>query len=258
MGRRRAGPWSPGGSPLTEPLLRLENATFRHPGRKDFLFQDFNLEIREGERVALFGANGSGKSTLLSILNGLRDLEGGALFYRGRRIDKGSLRNRELRRQFRSETVLLFQNPDVMLFHPTVREEIAFGPTELGLENVEVLVEEEARLCSLESVLDMPGLHLSGGERKRVAIASIMILKPRLFLLDEPTAGLDIPVARWFPERIRSTGAASVSSVHDLESAKALADRAVVLSPARKGILFDGPLQEYLSSPGLQRMARLL
>ena len=249
--------WFPEGIPLTDPLLEVQNLAFTHPGRKRPIFQNHDFSLGEEERVVLFGANGSGKTTLLSLLNGLRFPDRGEVRFRGQPVSRKSLRDRSFRRRFRKESVFLFQNPDVMLFHPTVREEIAFGPRELELEEIEKRVEDQARQCNLESLLDEPPHRLSGGERKRVALASILVLSPSLFLLDEPVAGLDIPVARWFAKTVRETGSACVSALHDLESAHEFGDRALVLAPDGGGILFDGPLEEYRRSRELQKKAHL-
>lgn len=172
-------------------MFQAENVTFRY-GSVTAL-DGVSLAITEGKRSVLLGANGSGKSTLLRIFDGLCFPDSGTISFRGGKIDWESLDNDNFALDFRRRVGLVFQNPDVQLFNPTVFDEVAFGPLQMRWPRPEIRDRVRAMLDTLEiaHLKDRPPHRLSGGEKKRVAIASVLVLDPEVLLLDEPTAALD-------------------------------------------------------------------
>src|SRR5574340_442069 len=155
------------------------------------VLSEVSFSIRPGERVVLLGVNGCGKTTLLKALDGLVPPTRGAIRYGGDALDDRALDDAAFRRRFRGEVALLFQNVDAMLFNPSVADEIAFGPRQLGLAGVDERVARWARTFDVERFLERPPFELSGGEKKRVARAALLAVDPKVLLLDEATANLD-------------------------------------------------------------------
>jgi cobalt/nickel transport system ATP-binding protein len=200
--------------------------------------------VRAGERVVLLGVNGCGKTTLLKLLDGLAFPGAGAIRYGGRALDAGALADPAFRRAFRSEVGLLFQSVDAMLFNPSVADEIAFGPRQLGVPEpeVEARVARWAEAFGVTTLLGRPPFELSGGEKKRVALAALMAVGPRVLLLDEPTAGLDPATAGRLVDFLAGLPDLTViAATHHLSLAEELGTRAVLLAPGRAGVLHDGP-----------------
>ena len=155
--------------------------------------------------MVVLGVNGCGKSTMLKLLDGLAFASGGEVRYGGSPLDARTLGDPSFRRRFRGEVGLLFQNVDAMLFNPTVADEIAFGPRQLGLGDVDGRVARQADLLGVTALLSRPPFELSGGEKKRVALAALLACDPRVLLLDEATANLD---PAWAGTARRSPGRA--------------------------------------------------
>jgi cobalt/nickel transport system ATP-binding protein len=172
-------------------MFRVDNVRFRYGSV--VALDGVSLEIQEDKRSALLGANGSGKSTLLRMLDGLCFADSGTISFRGDTIDAASLEEDQFALAFRRRVGLVFQNPDVQLFNPTVFDEVAFGPLQMRWPRNEIRERVAATLHTLEitHLKDRPPHRLSGGEKKRVAIASVLVLDPEVLLLDEPTAALD-------------------------------------------------------------------
>jgi len=216
------------------------------------VLSEVSFAVRPGERMVLVGVNGCGKTTLLKALAGLVPASAGAIRYRGSALDRAALDEPAFRRRFRSEVALLFQNVDAMLFNPTVADEIAFGPRQLGLPDVDARVARWARAFDVESFLDRPPFELSGGEKKRVAFASLLASDPKVLLLDEATANLDpATAARVVDFLAELDGVTVVSSTHNLSIAEELGARALLLTPGRPGLCFDGPTAELLENEKL-------
>lgn len=206
-----------------------------------------SLEVAEGERVALLGPNGAGKSTLMLHLNGIHEPQGGSVEVAGLRVGEGE--EREIRRK----VGLLFQNPDDQLFCPTVWQDVAFGPTNLGLSDAEVeeRVEEAMRVTGVSGLGDRPPHHLSGGQKKRAALAGVMAMHPEVLVLDEPTGSLDpmgaTGVMEVLDEWQREHHTVLVAT-HDVDLAAEWADSVAILKDgellARGGteLLGDGDL----------------
>jgi cobalt/nickel transport system ATP-binding protein len=218
----------------------VEKVTLELGGRA--VVRDVSFSVAPGERVVLLGVNGCGKTTLLKALDGLVFAAGGSIRYGGEALGARRLDEPAFRRRFRGEVGLLFQNVDAMLFHPTVADEIAFGPRQLELAGVEARVERWAREFDLLGHLERPPFELSGGEKKRVAMAALLAVDPKVLLLDEPTANLDpASAARLVDLLARLPHLTVLASTQNLTVAEELGARALLLAPGRAGLLFDGP-----------------
>jgi cobalt/nickel transport system ATP-binding protein len=200
-----------------------------------------SFRIEKGEKVVLLGANGCGKTTLLKILDGLVFPSGGEYFHKGRPVTKRALKDDGLHRSFRREVALLFQNPDAMLFNPTVRDEIAFGPRQHGLGDVEERVRKWSGDFGLERFLDRPPFELSRGEKQKLCLAALLAVEPELLLLDEPTANLDPRSTGWLVDYLQELDATTLVTTHNLSLAGELGERTLVLSEGHR-LLYDGPL----------------
>ena len=241
------------------PLFALHNVTFRY--RQTLALDKLNLEIHAGSRLALLGANGCGKSTLLRILDGLYFAESGCLLFEGEEINEHYFQHDELAYYFRRRVGLVFQNPDVQLFCPTVFDELAFGPLHLGWpkDKIREAVEEALIHFHIESLRDRAPHHLSGGEKKRVAIASVLIMDPDVLLLDEPIAALDPRSQEHILELMRGwigAGKTVVTATHDLELLEETASHCVVLDRGR--IVSSGAPADVLSDRSLLQRANLI
>ncbi len=214
-----------------------------------------DLTIQPGEHVAIAGANGSGKSTLLKMLDGLVFASAGSIDAFGRPLSEAALDDPEFRRDFRSRVGFVFQDADVQLFCNTVFDELAFGPLQLGLaeNDVRELVAATAEQLRIAPLLGRAPYMLSGGEKKRVAIASVLTLDPAVLLLDEPTNALDPRSQVWLLdvlEEWKAAGKTVVIATHDLSIAAESADRMVVLSEAH-AICADGTPEDVLGQRDL-------
>jgi cobalt/nickel transport system ATP-binding protein len=196
--------------------------------------QGLSLAVPQGRRVALLGANGSGKSTLLRLLAGLNFPAGGHIRFRGDELSKARLDEQEFFFQFRRKVGVVFQNPDVQLFNANVFDELAFGPLQMGwpAQKVRERVNETLRELRIEDLKDRAPHRLSGGEKKRVAIGSVLVLDPEVLLLDEPTAALDPASQTQIVELLASwkdSGRTVVIATHDLDALEDIADHCYLL-----------------------------
>jgi cobalt/nickel transport system ATP-binding protein len=212
--------------------------------------QSVDLQVKAGERIAILGSNGSGKSTLLQILDGLLFPTAGEARAFGQTLSEEKFREASFTAFFRKSVGLLFQSPDVQLFCPTVFDEIAFGPLQLDLPLEEVIQksQEIIRMLNLEKVSHRTPHQLSGGEKKKVALASVLALNPDVLLLDEPTSGLDPRTQVWLVEvldELHSLGKTILTATHDLSILEEIADRAYVMSEDH-ALVADGPPEEIL------------
>ncbi|MEI6449945.1 MAG: ABC transporter ATP-binding protein [Actinomycetes bacterium] len=209
-----------------------------------------DLTILSGQHVAVVGANGSGKSTLLKMLDGLVFPTSGAIRAFGAPLTEDALEDPAFRRDFRARVGFVFQEADVQLFCSDAYDELAFGPLQLGLPRDEVArrVREAAQQLRIEPLLDRPPYTLSGGEKKRVAIASVLTMQPAVLLLDEPTSALDPRSQVWLLDVLdewKQEGRTVVMATHDLSAAAESADRIVVLSEDHT-MVADGTPEEVL------------
>lgn len=195
---------------------------------------NISLRVKRGQRVALLGANGSGKSTLLRLLDGLCFPEVGTISAWGDRVTEEALQSDDFMYRFRRRVGFVFQNPDVQLFNPSVFDEVAFGPLQLGWSRdcVKTQVAAVLDLMGLSHLETRPPHRLSGGEKKRVALASVLVTEPETILLDEPTVGLDpesqSQVIDWLASWAGS-GRTVVTTTHDLGIVEDIADYCYVL-----------------------------
>ena len=214
-------------------VFRAGGISYSYPdGRLGLAEASFG--VAEGESLIVLGANASGKSTLLHLLAGLVFPAAGEVQAFGTRLTEAALRDGEFARRFRQRVQLLFQDADAMLFNPTVYDEIAFGPLQLDLpvDDVRQRVEEMVALLGLGKVTQQPPFALSGGEKKKVALAALLAVSPEVLLLDEPTTGLDPRFQRWFVEialELRELGKTLVTATHDLHIVPEIGDRVLVL-----------------------------
>ena len=176
---------------MSVPVFEARNLHFDYEGI--VAIHDMSLSINQGERVALVGANGSGKSTLLRLFDALRFPSSGELLFFGEHLTQQRLNEATFSINFRRRVGLVFQNPDVQLFNPTVFDEVAYGPLQMGWQEAEIRDRVRATLdfMGISHLQSRPPFRLSGGEKKRVSLASIIVLDPEVLLLDEPTSTLD-------------------------------------------------------------------
>jgi len=221
-----------------------------------------DIRISQGESIAVLGSNGSGKSTLLSIMNGLLFPTAGFVEAYGTRLTEDQLALEEFARFFRSRVAFVFQNPDIQLFCPTVLDEVNFGPLQLDLPREEIRrrSQEVLALLGIEHLADRAPFNLSGGEKKKVAIASVLSMNPEVLLLDEPGNGLDPRTQAWFVEflqRLRETGKTIVTATHDLSIVDEIAERILILDEDHR-LVADGPAAEILRDQELLLKANLI
>ncbi len=214
------------------PLFSLDNVCFAYEGH--IALRYITLDVARGETVVLQGSNGCGKSTLLKLLNGLVYAEEGTYKFDGDVIDEKSLKDNVFSKRFHQRVGFIFQNSDVQLFCGNVEEEISFGPRQMGLSEEEVKrrTDDVIGLLGIEDLRERAPYHLSGGEKRKVAIACILSMNPEALVLDEPLAGLDRKTQEWlvgFLLDLKKAGKTLIVSTHNDELAHTLADRLVVI-----------------------------
>ncbi len=214
------------------PLFSLDNVCFAYEGH--IALRYITLDVARGETVVLQGSNGCGKSTLLKLLNGLVYAEEGTYKFDGDVIDEKSLKDNVFSKRFHQRVGFIFQNSDVQLFCGNVEEEISFGPRQMGLSEEEVKrrTDDVIALLGIEDLRERAPYHLSGGEKRKVAIACILSMNPEALVLDEPLAGLDRKTQEWlvgFLLDLKKAGKTLIVSTHNDELAHTLADRLVVI-----------------------------
>jgi cobalt/nickel transport system ATP-binding protein len=226
-----------------------------HYGDKPSLL-DVSFSLAAGEKAIVLGSNGSGKSTLLKILDGLISPASGQYLYENQRITPQVLKHGSRRQRFRQEVALLFQNPDVMLFNPTVADEIAFGPRQMGMSNIDERVAHWAGLVGVTAFLKSPPFSLSGGEKQKVALAALLAVEPKLLLLDEPTTALDPRSTGWLVDFLAQLPITLLTTTHNLSLAPELGQRALVLGEDHR-LIYDGPIEAFLGNLDLLVAANL-
>ncbi|WP_428934749.1 energy-coupling factor ABC transporter ATP-binding protein [Streptomyces sp. ACT015] len=236
--------------PAVPASLEVSGLAFAYPDGHQALF-GVNFRVARGERVALLGPNGAGKTTLVLHLNGI--LGGGAGTVTVAGLPVGGRNTAEIRRR----VGIVFQDPDDQLFMPTVREDVAFGPAAAGLRGPELRerVGRALDLVGMGGFEDRPPHHLSFGQRRRVAVATVLAMEPEILVLDEPSSNLDPASRRELADILRALDVTVLMVTHDLPYALELCPRALVLS---EGVIAaDGPTAEILGDDALMRAHRL-
>jgi cobalt/nickel transport system ATP-binding protein len=215
-------------------MIDIKNVSFSYNAEASAL-KNINFHAAEGEAVALIGVNGSGKSTLMKLINGLISPEAGSYFFDGEEINYKKLQNEKFSKAFHKKIGFVFQNSEVQLFCSNVYDEIAFGPRQMEMseEEVRIRVEDTMKLLKIEGLRNRQPYHLSDGEKKKVAIASVVVLNPEVYIFDEPMNGLDPKTKRFLKEfmiNINKAGKTIICSTHDFEYVKGVFKRAVVFS----------------------------
>lgn len=230
--------------------LHVKDLAYAYPDGHQALF-GVNLRIQHGERVALLGPNGAGKTTLILHLNGLLDGGQGEVEVAGLPVV------RENYPEIRRRVGVVFQDPDDQLFMPTVRDDVAFGPANLGLRGAELdaRVRESLDLVDMAAYADRPPHHLSYGQRRRVAVATVLAMRPEILVLDEPSSNLDPASRRELADNLRSLDITMLMVTHDLPYALELCPRSVILSGGV--IVADGPTRDLMMDDDLMRAHRL-
>lgn len=244
---------------MSNNIFDVQNVTFRYDELT--ALDDLSLVIKPNQRIAILGANGSGKSTFLRLLDALYFPEKGTISVFGESLTEEKLQNDEFAFQFRQKVALVFQNPDVQLFNPTVFDEIAFAPLQMrwAKDEIKRKVGEMLDLMEIAHLKDRSPHRLSGGEKKRVALASVLILDPQVLLMDEPTAALD-PKSRGqvvdFLASWSGTEKTVITATHDLDVIEDIADFCFVFQNGR--VAGSGTPTEILADTHLLESTNLI
>ncbi|MGO8792576.1 MAG: energy-coupling factor ABC transporter ATP-binding protein [Terriglobia bacterium] len=241
------------------PVFDVREVTFRY--HQVTALDSLSLAVPPGKRVALLGANGSGKSTLLRVLDGLAFPQKGEIRFFGEPLTEERLQNPVFTYPFRRRVGFVFQNPDIQLFSPTVFDEVAFGPLQLQWprEKVRAAVEEMLEVMKITHLRDRSPHHLSTGEKKRVTLASVLVLDPEVLLLDEPTAALDPRSSSQmidFLIGLRGGAKTVVTTTHDLDIVADIADECFVFQTGR--VVALGTPAEILGQTALLQQTNLI
>ena len=204
-----------------------------------------DLTVASGERVALLGPNGAGKSTLMLHVNGVLRSSGGSIAVGGTTLDDASLR------AIRQRVGLVFQDPDDQLFMTTVYDDVAFGPLNMGMsrDGADARVHEALHSVNLASVASKSGMHLSFGQRKRIALATVLSMRPEVLVLDEPTSNLDPRSKRQMIDLLGTLGTTMLIATHDMDMAWELCERSIIIDAGR--VAADGPTRDLLADEAL-------
>lgn len=245
-------------------IFELCDVSYSYMGKFDAL-KNINLKIEQGEQVSILGSNGSGKSTLLSIIDCLIFPTTGKFKAFGKTVDEDAidtLEDNDFRQYFRKKVGFVFQNPDIQLFSSSVYDEICFGPLQLDMakDEVRARVEELMSFMEITKLRDRAPHTLSGGEKKKVCIASVLANNPDVLLLDEPTAGLDPRTQLWLIELLQELaklGKTVIIATHDLDIVDQISHRAVVMGE-NHSLLVDKEAKTVLSDLDLLLASNLI
>lgn len=231
-------------------VVNLSGVTYRYPGSTSNALENVNIDLRQGEKVSLVGPNGAGKSTLLHLMAGLAYPTDGKVTVGGTELSKRTAV------EVRKKVGFLFQDPDDQIFMPTVWEDVAFGPINMGLPEQEVKDRVAAAMGSagVAEFGDRVPHRLSIGEKKRVAIAGLLAMSPPTLLLDEPTANLDPQGRRDLVNILHSLPQGFLLATHDLAVAFELTERVIVL---KREVIFDGDFRDLVENEKVLREANL-
>ena len=229
---------------MSHHFLLFDNVHYRYTPEREVL-RGVTLRLDHGEKVALVGANGAGKSTLMLHSNGLLTPSQGRIVVGDMELTAKTLRT------IRQSVGLVFQNPDDQLFMPTVEEDVGFGPANMRLSREEITerIERALRAVGALDLRHRSPQQLSGGEKRRVAIATVLAMEPSILVMDEPSAGLDPRARRQMIELLLSFGHTALITTHDLDMAQALCPRTVIMLAGQ--VAADGPTSQILGDGAL-------
>jgi len=241
-------------------MISIENAFYSY--EEAAALKDVTLRINRGESVALIGPNGCGKSTLLKMINGIVLPDKGIYKFNGEEITAARLKDARFSKLFHKKIGFIFQNSEAQLFCSDVYDEIAFGPRQMGLDenDVDARVNDCLNLLNIQKLKRRQPYHLSGGEKRKVAIASVLSLNPEVLVLDEPMNGLDPRTQIWLVEFIiemEKAGKTIISSTHNLELVQEIAGR-VILFDENHTIVADMPTARLLQDSELLKKDNLV
>jgi cobalt/nickel transport system ATP-binding protein len=235
---------------MTDVVLDVRALAFAYPDGRQALY-GVDLTVHRGERIAILGPNGAGKTTLVLHLNGTLSGGSGTVAVDGLKVEKANLR------EIRRKVGIVFQDPDDQLFMPTVRDDVAFGPANIGYRGEELRRRTDDALAAvgMTEFADRPPHHLSFGQRRRVAASTVLAMEPSILVLDEPSSNLDPQARREFAEIVLALDMTTLMVTHDLPYALQLCPRSVVMNDGV--IVADGPTHEILADEELMRSNRL-
>ncbi len=236
-----------------QPSLLIQDLAFAYPDGNQALF-GVNLRIEKGERVALLGPNGAGKTTLVMHMNGIHPTAHGKVEVAGILVDA---KEKDSIKKVRAKVGIVFQDPDDQLFMPTVGEDVAFGPYNMGKrgEELDKLVNDALTQVGMLEFRDRPPHHLSFGQRRRVAVATVLAMQPEILVLDEPSSNLDPASRRELADILRSLDITMIMVTHDLPYALELCERSLILAGGI--IVADESTRNILSNEELLKANRL-
>jgi cobalt/nickel transport system ATP-binding protein len=235
-------------------LIETRDLTYIYPGNVTAL-HSVNFVAPRNARIAVIGSNGAGKSTLFKCFNGIFKPTSGSVLIRGEPITQDNIR------EVRKFVGIIFQNADDQIFSPTVEQDVAFGPTNLGLdeETIHHRVHEALKLVGIEDLAHRVPHHLSGGEKKRVAIAGVIAMEPEVLVLDEPTAGLDPrgvhDLVTFINSLSKQYGMTVIFSTHDVSMVAEVADYVYVMNKGR--FVAEGSIEDIFLQPDMLKSIRL-
>lgn len=223
-------------------MIKLKNASFMYKNK--LALDNIDIHIKEGEAVAIIGPNGSGKSTLLKLLNGIIFPSEGEYRFDNDKIDEKALKHNKFSKLFHKRVGFVFQNSDTQLFCSTVFEEIAFGPVQMGLDEEQInrRVYDCLKILNIEKLKDEHPYNLSGGEKRRVAIASVLAMNPEVVVLDEPMNGIDPKGKNFLRDlliMLNTSGKTIICATHDFQYVDGVFKRAVVFSENHRVVRDD-------------------
>lgn len=241
-------------------IFELKNASFAY--MYELALKNVNFKVSSGEKICVIGANGSGKTTLLRILAGISYPQSGSFYAFGKKVLENNFNDDNFACSYHKRVGFIFQNTDAQLFCTSVKEEIAFGPLQIGVskKDVECRIDDVAKMLDIEALLPKAPFNLSGGEKKKVAIAAVLALNPEVLVLDEPTNGLDPRSRRWLINLLLSlsdAGKTIITSTHSLRLAREISVRSILFNEDHT-IACDAPTTEILRDTDLLKRVNLV